>query len=78
MRTRFVSILLSPDADVLKFRYMSSDVSRLATEIAFRSLKLKADERSAEVFESVAQSDHLRGFVRDLRIDTNIPGYEYV
>lgn len=69
---------LSAQDGLLCLRLTSSQLNLIALPYAFKSLHLKAYGTSAERFTTIAKSTKLRGFVREVTIDTSIgPGFEY-
>ncbi|KAH8680181.1 hypothetical protein BGZ61DRAFT_358438 [Ilyonectria robusta] len=69
---------LSAQDGLLCLRLTSSQLNLIALPYAFKSLHLKAYGTSAERFTTIAKSTKLRGFVRELTINTSIgPGFEY-
>lgn len=69
---------LSKLDDLLCLRLTSSQLNVIASPCAFKTLSLEAYGRSAEQFINIAKSTRLRGFVRELTIDTWIgPGFRY-
>ncbi|KAF7544726.1 hypothetical protein G7Z17_g9725 [Cylindrodendrum hubeiense] len=69
---------LLPRTTLCHLRLLHRRLGFIATAIAFRTLRLQAFGNSPQRFTHIAQSDKLRGFVKDITCDTWIgPEYEY-
>ncbi|CAM1500445.1 Fc.00g096070.m01.CDS01 [Cosmosporella sp. VM-42] len=77
--SNIISLIFSylPKPLLLLFRCVNQHFSAIATPLAFRSLSLLAYGNSPERFINIAQSDKLRGLVRELICNTRVSRLKY-
>ncbi|KAF4433441.1 f-box protein [Fusarium austroafricanum] len=74
--TLICSSLSKPD--LLRLRLTCHKLNDVATPFAFGAFYLRAYGDSPKNFTAIAKSVHLRGYVREITVDTNVgPGFEY-
>ncbi|MCJ1243976.1 hypothetical protein MMC30_001173 [Trapelia coarctata] len=66
-----------PQPDLLNVRLTTSELCNIATEFAFQSVSLLADEDAVETFVNISASDVLRKCVRHVTLDTTLEDYDY-